>query len=111
MLTLEGIFQNVVDSAQSDPDKIPANTPDTFSWLFYQTYWHLEHPGFGMGCISQSIFRFCQQDELLKKAREFCAYVWRGKNSGVFVASSISRQRSRSERIMNPNQVLDGEEY
>ncbi|MEO5333607.1 MAG: RelA/SpoT domain-containing protein [Magnetococcus sp. YQC-5] len=110
IITLKEIFPKVREAARDDPDRIAGNSSDTFSWLFYQTYWHIAHPDFGEDCISDEIYEFCGKDEMLAKAREFCAYIWRGKNSGVFVASSISRQRSRSEQIMNPKQLFDRED-
>ncbi|MBF0445690.1 MAG: hypothetical protein HQL68_08870 [Magnetococcales bacterium] len=103
---LKPVYKEVCKAMVKDPEKFSSNMYDTLSWFFYLTYIHLENPNLGNDVISSSMVRPSKGENLLTIAQRFCGYIWRVKNKSSFLVSSISRQRSRAELIMNPNVQL-----
>ncbi len=97
------LYKEVKKAFQEDPEQFTSNVYDTLSWFFYQSHVFLNDPAYGKTVISSPMLRPPGKKDLLTTAQLFCGLVWRVKNRSSFLVSSVSRQRSRAELIMNPN--------
>ncbi|MBF0341464.1 MAG: hypothetical protein HQL95_10960 [Magnetococcales bacterium] len=110
---LKPVLDAIEREIQNGPDsnagfQISGNVLDTCAWLFYQTWRKVQrfeeiHQDFWQKLSPDFRILYSEKAQVLEKAREYCHQLWlRGRNQGVFAATSTYRQRHHTELIMDP---------